>query len=782
MLPSKTNRNDIELGRSRSFRERFRPDLGIRKLLPEWRALFSRAHLRGDLLAGLTVACVAVPLSLAIALASGVPPAVGLVTAIVGGIVCSLFGGTPLAVSGPAAAMTVLVAGIVERHGLPGLLLTVVGAGLLQLLAGVTGVGKFARYVPVPVIAGFTAGIGAIILIGQLPRALGLPPPDQSHVFDVLSHIGDEIQKARPLAVGLALTAVVVCLLLPRLLKRVPAPLVAVVLPTLAVALFHLDVPVIGDIPRMLPSPRLPALPPLASLGALLGSTLTVFALASLETLLSSTSVDKLSDGPRHDPDQEMIGQGLGNLASAFFGGLPVTGVIARSTLNVQAGARTRRAALFHALVVMGMMMFLAPLVGRIPLAALAGVLLAVALRMLNVAEFLRLFRTSRAEGLIYAATFAVIVLAGLVVGVQVGLALAFLIAALRLGQLHVRLERRSVRHARLSLAGPLTFLSTRALDPLRQTLDEGVPHKELIIDLGGMTALDISGAEMFSALVQQLEARGTRLALVGLSSSLEPVLRGSDPDGHILSLLVRSESEVTERLGAATPVNRPIDLLIQGAERFQQDLSARHQCLFKSLAKHQAPHTLFITCSDSRIVPALITSMDPGEMFIVRNVGNIIPAFPVEGPSAEGAAVEFAVGVLGVTEIVVCGHSGCGAMKALLAEAPPALPSLERWLADSRSVRRLRESATPEEAAQLNALLQLENLSTYPVVRQKLAAGTLHLHAWYYDIGSNQLQEWAASDGRFAPVSSARILQPAPERERDLGPERPSPASPKEP
>lgn len=759
MDDTKVNDREVAPGRQQGLLRRFRIDLGIRRLLPDWRKLFTREHLRGDLLAGLTVACVAVPLSLAIALASGVPPAVGLVTAIVGGIVCALFGGTPLAVSGPAAAMSILVASIVEDHGVTGLLIVVVGCGLLQLMTGVTGLGRLVRYVPVPVIAGFTAGIGAIILIGQLPRALGLPAPDQSHVFDVIAHIGVELRQVHPIACGLALGALAICLGLPKLLPKLPAPLVAVIVPTLAVAIFNLDAPAVGDIPRALPMPRLPSVPSLGSLGGLVSATFMVYALASLETLLSATAVDKLAGGPRHDPDQELIGQGLGNLASVLFGGLPVTGVIARSALNVQAGARTRRAALFHALVLIVMVGFLAPVISRIPLAALAGILIAVALRMLNVGGFLHLIQTSRAEGLIYAVTFLVIVLGDLIVGVQAGLGAALLIAAIRLGQTQVRLERHGRQPARLSLGGPLTFLSTRSLDPLRQTLAEGTSHEELIIDLKEMTLLDISGAEMLSGLVEQLESRGTRLALLGLRPELERILRGSDPDGHIMSLVARSDAEARKLLGVEPPTSRPIDRLVSGVERFREGMSDRYQALFESLADRQSPHTLFVTCSDSRIVPNLITTTDPGELFIVRNVGNIIPPYYADGLPAEGAAVEFAVGILGVTEIVVCGHSGCGAMKALLSGIPSDFPSLMQWLASARSVRVLGECPSPDTAAQLNALLQLEHLLSYPVVRSRVAAGLIHLHGWYYDIKSNQIFEWNDSQCEFVPIGLHPVL-----------------------
>ena len=370
-------------------------DLGIRSLLPEWKALFSPAHVVPDVVAGVTVACLAIPLSLAIALASGVPPAAGLVTAIVAGFVCALFGGTTLGVSGPAAAMSILVAAIVEDHGLASLLIVGCWCGVLQLMTGVLGLGRVVRLVPLSVVEGFTAGIGAIILIAQLPPALGLPAPAKSHVFHVMVHIGDLIRDSQPIAVASTVTSLALILLLPRVTRRVPPHLVAVVVPTLGVFLLGLDIETIGAIPRRLPWPQLPPLHALEQLTELAIPSLLVFALASLESLLSASAVDKMA-GTRSSPDQELIGQGLGNIACALFSGIPATAVIARSGANVQMGAKTRRAALVHSLVDLATVVALAPVMSLIPVAALAGLLIAIALRMVSRA---RRFTRGRSVG-----------------------------------------------------------------------------------------------------------------------------------------------------------------------------------------------------------------------------------------------------------------------------------------------------------------------------------------------------------------------------------------------
>lgn len=726
-----------------------RPDLGLRQLLPEWRALLDRKHLRDDLVAGATVTCVAVPLSLAIALASGVPPAVGLVTAIVGGIVCALFGGTPLAVSGPAAAMAVLVASIVQTHGLGGLLVAGLLCGVLQLVTGALGLGRIIRLVPLPVVEGFTAGIGAIILIAQLPRVLGLPPPEEAHVVDVITHIGELFHQAKPASAIVALGTLALVLGLPRVHPRIPAPLLGVAIPTAIVAVLGVPIETIGEIPRSLPMPSLPAFPSGGAWGPILSASLVVFALASLESLLSSSAVDKLArSSKRHDPDQELIGQGLGNVASAIVGGIPVTGVIVRSALNVQSGGKTRRPAILHALFLVVVVLALAPVLGRVPIAALAGVLFSVALRMLDPRKIIAVYRVSRSDAAVYALTFFVIVFTDLLEGVQWGIVAALAVAAFRLGQVHLGEPHvRGGEPSRLGLRGAITFMSSLHMERLRDRVAEMAPGSRVTLDLSGATGLDASGAEMVVDLVGAAMERGLRVAVFGLRPDLERSLLAADHPGILKGVLAATEADVGRVQESAAPISA-LQRLVLGVERYRRDHLPRYRKLFARLAPKQSPHTLFLTCSDSRIEPALITSADPGELFIVRDVGNMVAPYREGTAPPDGAAIEYGVGVLGVSEIVVCAHSRCGAIRALRhpEEVPAALASVRAWLSeiDARTMcDALPKGVTDDETAKLNALLQMDHLKTYPLVRERLASGALRVHAWFYDVASGDIEAW---------------------------------------
>jgi carbonic anhydrase len=744
---------------------RLRLDLGLKGLWPEWRALVRREHAREDLIAGVTVACIALPLSLAIALASGASPAAGLVSAIVAGVICALFGGTPLAVSGPAAAMAVLIAAVTEAHGAGGLLIVGLVCGLLQLATGVLGLGKLARLVPVPVIEGFTAGIGAIILIGQLPRVLGLPPPEASRALDVLVHISELIHQAKPASVILSLGALAVILALPRLLPRAPAPLLAVGIATAAATWLSLDAERIGAIPALLPLPSLPALPPREAWASIVSSGVLVYALASLESLLSSSAVDKLSGGPRHDPDQELIGQGLGNMAVVLAGGIPTTSVIARSALNVQVGARTRRAAVIHALTLVVAVALLAPLMARIPVAALAGVLLAVALRMLDPRPFLALLRASRGDAAVYATTFLVIVCTDLVKGVQWGVVAALALAAMRLGQLRSRVDRGSGSPDRLVLSGPLTFLGSLEVERLHASVALTKRGSALVVDLSGATDLDASGTDLLINLVASMKLRGLRLALYGLDPLFAARVLAADHGGVIASALASTEQDAARLICGRAPISS-WGRLMHGVDRYREHTLPRVAALFERLADKQTPHTLFITCSDSRIQPSLITSTDPGELFIVRNIGNLVAGPSAAGPSSAGAALEYAVGILGVDEIIVCAHSCCGAIQALMHPelVPAELGSLRARLADE-SCRGLCDALpsglAPDDVARLSALRQLDHLREYAVVQARLAAGSLGVHAWFFDVATGELEEWRPGEQRWCRLG-ARVGLPA--------------------
>lgn len=732
-------------------------NLGIPQLITEWRTMFSKRYLLQDLIAGLTVACVAIPLSLAIALASGVAPEVGLVTAIVAGITCALFGSVPLAVSGPAAAMAVIVASVVQDHGIAGLLFVGFGCGILQLATGMLGLGTLIRFVPVPVVMGFTAGIGAIILIGQFPRILGLPAPSESDILSVLVHIKELIHHTQPTALILSLSTLAIIYVIPKIRSRLPGPLVAVTIPSLVVYFLHIPVATVGTIPNSLPAPLLPHFPSSDALGGLISETLIIYALASLETLLSAGVVDRLAKTKPHNPNQELIGQGLGNIGVSFFGGIPITAVIARSALNVQSGAKTRRSSIFHALALLFIVYYLAPVISHIPIAVLAGLLISIALRMCHPHEFLMLWHSDRSDAAVYLVTFIMIVALGLLNGIEIGIAFALVLAAIRSNQIKISIQTNKAGPTQLMLEGSLSFLSASQLDALQKKFEKmDFPHG-IIFDLTHVKAMDASGASHLIDLASQLEERKIKIALYGVDVFAKKLLIATK--NEVASFIINDEADMENIFG--TPDQQEMfDRLAYGIKQFKQNLNPKHKALFSGLAKVQKPHTLFITCSDSRIDPNLITSTQPGELFIVRNIGNIIPKAGDDETPAEGAAIEFAVQVLGVNRIIVCGHSECGAMQQVLSdeiftpERTKELPNVAKWLFLLNDVKKhFFINTTKEEAAKINASLQLENVKTYPIVRKKLAEKSLKLQAWYYNIGEAELECWDEVLNRYVSI-----------------------------
>ena len=332
-----------------------------------------------DVMAGLTVGVVALPLALAFSVATGVGAAPGLITAVVAGFVAAVFGGSAVQVSGPTGAMTVVLVPLVAKHGRAVIYPIALLAGAMVLAAAFLRLGRLLDFVPWPVIEGFTVGIALVIIAQQVPNALGVSKPAFSNsALAALVAIGRSADHPRWVVLGLLAAAVLLTWGLPRLHRALPASLCAVVAITVVAQVAHLDVAVIGSLPSGIPAP---SVPPLSGLGGLLQPALVVAALIALESLLSARVADGMGDAPRHDPNRELFGQGLANIAAGFFGGLPATGAIARTAVNTRAGAHTRVAAMVHSLVLAVMLYAASGLVGRIPLVALAGVLLVTAAR-----------------------------------------------------------------------------------------------------------------------------------------------------------------------------------------------------------------------------------------------------------------------------------------------------------------------------------------------------------------------------------------------------------------
>ena len=454
----------------------------------------------------------------------------------------ALFGGCRLQVSGPAAAMTFLVAEIVAKYGMSGLVVATLIAALLQLLAGALRLGRFMQLIPRPVIAGFLSGIGLTILCTQLPVVLGyeISHTEEGGALALLWETLRQLRQAEPTSMAVGLVAVAAMLGLPRISRRLPAPLIAVVVASLLPAVFGWSrVALLGELPTRFPWPGLPTIP-WELWNELVMAALAIFLLASLESLLSASVVDSLAKEHRTDNDQELVGQGLGNLASALFGGIPVTGVIARSATNIQAGAKTRLAAILHALTLLSMMFALGPLVARIPLAALAGVLIAVALRMIEVRMLRTLWRSSRAEAIVFLTTAGAILVTDLIVGVPVGMIAAFLYVVYEMSRLNVRPiplaeEDRNAQDGDsgrcqavrlIRVEGPLFFASGFHL---RNAINRVNGHRCSVLDLDQVPFLDMTGVEILEEAVELLRRRGAEVLLAQPSDSVAKRLRDLD-------------------------------------------------------------------------------------------------------------------------------------------------------------------------------------------------------------------------------------------------------------
>ncbi len=383
---------------------------------------------RRDLLAGVTVGVVALPLALGFGIASGLGATAGLITAIIAGFLAAVFGGSHLQVSGPTGAMTVVLAPIVAQHGTAGVALVALLAGLVLVGCAIARIGRFVTYLPWPLIEGFTIGIGVIIFLQQVPLMLGVQPEE---VENTVLRAGEALVQIDAIDwVSVALTAFVCALMLvlPRLSRTLPASLIAVAASTLIVVVFDLPVADIGHIPSSLPAPSLPGIE-IGELRGLIGPVIAVAALAAIESLLSARVADGMSDADDHDPDRELFGQGIANAGSALFGGMPATGAIARTAVNVRAGGHTRLSSAAHAVLLLAVVLALSPLIARVPLAALAGVLMVTAVHMVEFSSVRSILNSTRSDALVMAVTATATVAFDLVIAVEIGIVLAGIMA-----------------------------------------------------------------------------------------------------------------------------------------------------------------------------------------------------------------------------------------------------------------------------------------------------------------------------------------------------------------
>ena len=490
---------------------------------------YNRERFAKDLGAGLTVGIVALPLALAFGIASGVKPEQGLITAIVAGFLISALGGSQVQIGGPAGAFIVIVYGIVEKHGVTGLLVSTGAAGVLMLAMGLFRLGALIRYIPISIVIGFTNGIAVLIALSQLRDALGLPIDKMpGEFFAQVGTLARHVSHTNLHALALTVGCVVVLVLWPRLaarvraLARVPGPIVALALATALVAALQLPVETIGsrfgELPRGLPDIELP---PLAweRLQQLTIPIITIALLGAIESLLCARVADGMTDFKRHDPNQELMAQGVANIVSPLFGGIPATGTIARTVTNVRAGAVSPIAGIVHAAVLLLILLLAAPLAGHVPLAALAGILLFVAWNMFEGHQFLRLRQFAVTYRTLMLTTFVLTIVFDLTVAVEVGLVMACVFFIWRMGQLFSVQPQAATAGAPppagvavFALYGSLFFGAVGKVEALPEQLPGGT--RTVVLDMQRLVSIDTSGLDALEQMWRSLQRQQVVLVL----------------------------------------------------------------------------------------------------------------------------------------------------------------------------------------------------------------------------------------------------------------------------
>jgi len=531
---------------------------------------YNRQSFLGDAVAGITVGLVALPLAMAFAIASGVSPQAGIYTAIIAGFLISALGGSSTQIGGPTGAFVVVVYGIVARHGLDGLYMCTLMAGVLLVILGVTGLGTAVKYIPRPVVVGFTNGIAVIIGSTQIKDFFGLKvekvPGEFLARLEVLFRNFDSLSLVQT---SLGVLALLLIILFTRYVRRVPGYIVALFVGTVIVALFKLPVETIGTrfggIPSGLPKLQIPQFR-FDLVRLLISPAVTVAMLGAIESLMSAVVSDRMS-GDRHNPNAELVAQGVANIFSPLFGGLPATGAIARTATNIRSGARTPVAGMVHALTLLAIVLFAAPLARFIPLSVLAAILFVVAYNMGEWKEIPELLKLSRLEIGTWAITFLLTVFADLTVAVEVGMILAALVFIrkvtstttvsqvtdeyVREGYAHILQHKEIPAYVTIfRIHGPFLFGATDKIDELLSQVPDLPPI--IILRLRNMTAIDATGLQALEKLADVVHSSGRGLILCGAREQPAQLMKQAEFEQHVgTENISRSVADALERAKA---------------------------------------------------------------------------------------------------------------------------------------------------------------------------------------------------------------------------------------
>ncbi|MBI4981811.1 MAG: STAS domain-containing protein [Candidatus Omnitrophica bacterium] len=486
-----------------------------------------------DLMAGVIVGIVAIPLAIAFAIASGVKPEQGIITAFIGGLLISLFSGSRTQIGGPTGAFIIIVLGIIQKYGYEGLALATLMAGVILVIMGLMRFGEAIKYIPYPVTIGFTSGIAVVIFSTQIQDFLGLNVKTSApHFFDKLGVCLNNLSQINPFAVGLSILTILVIKFWPLLTRKIPGTIIAIILTTFIARFFHLPVAIIGErfgsVSFRLSFPHLPQVN-IDVFTQLISPAITIAILAGIESLLSAVVADGML-GTRHRSNMELVGQGIANIVSPLFGGIPATGAIARTATNIKNGGRTPFSGIIHAVTVCVLFVFFAPMVGFVPMATLAGILIVVSYQMSEWRHFKQLLKSPRSDVLLLLTTFLLTILVDLTVAIEVGVVMAAILFMHRMAELtHMSFVEEDDDNGRpheyegvpegveiFEINGPFFF---GAADKFREAISsfKKLPQV-LILRMSAVPAVDATAVNTLQRFIDTAEAGGTQVVFAGVN------------------------------------------------------------------------------------------------------------------------------------------------------------------------------------------------------------------------------------------------------------------------
>lgn len=506
-------------------------------------SLYFKRDFFSDLKAGFITSVVALPLAIAFAIASGVSPLIGIYTAIIAGILASLIGGSKFSITGPTGAMTVIILSTLNKYGLEGLMLAGFLSGVMLIIFGIVKLGKVVKFIPLPIISGFTAGIGVIIFIGQIPNFLGIKIAPQEHVWTTLFEIFKNISVVNYIAVLIATVTIILLVFLPKFLikikgfKNVPASFIALVLAISFVYFTHVSVPLVGEIPIGIPEFKLVNIN-FELVKAVLPAAFTISLLGAIESLLCAVVADGMTS-TKHNSNKELIGQGVVNVILPFFGGIAATAAIARTAVNIKEGARTRFAGVYHALFLLIIVLFFGSIALYMPMPFLAGVLMYVSFKMINFKEFRTIMHISKADSVVLFVTFLLTIFTNLVFAVQVGMFAAIFLLFIRLTDMidiyhHTNLEEYDDGDGRIkqlpkeikdkvnvyTINGPFFFGAMNVFDD-KISEEINLQKKFIILRMRHVPFIDSTGVERLKTFITKQKKKKVIVIMTGIKTEV---------------------------------------------------------------------------------------------------------------------------------------------------------------------------------------------------------------------------------------------------------------------